>query len=288
MIKKSHKWQPLTQAYNPGLKEVLFQQYYGAQFVAMAGSHLITQRDDDSNTSMVFDPDLQSLKGETLQENLRLQLRLSDLTLSLLRKDSVISPAIPLSGLNRNEVFNRLSHILINVGINIDNLNNTLHYELPNHDLLDGSLFEYDNPLLIQENIAYRHNAEIVLNHAISSFPDAETVRIWPHHFDTGTIIPLNWDKSGELIRSVGLGWAIPDTMVNEPYFYLSIWSKDPLKIPTRLPSLEAGHWMMPGWNGAVLNLSEILSQSSAEEQLDCANSFFKSGLRIVRELINS
>ena len=66
MIKRILKWKALTQAYHPGLKETLFQHYYGAQFIAMAG-RLIKQRDDDSNTSMVFDPERQSSIGTSCQ-----------------------------------------------------------------------------------------------------------------------------------------------------------------------------------------------------------------------------
>ena len=54
MTDKINDWQLLTTAYHSGLDEVLFQQYFGAQFLAMAGRHLIKQRDDDSNTSMVL------------------------------------------------------------------------------------------------------------------------------------------------------------------------------------------------------------------------------------------
>ena len=93
------------------------------------------------------------------------------------------------------------------------NLKSELHYDFPDHDLKNGSLFKYDNPAQIQENIAHRHNAEIVLNQIISSHPLSESVRIWPHHFDTGTLIPLNRDTTGELTQSVGLEWSSTQTL---------------------------------------------------------------------------
>ena len=283
MIKENLKWKALTQAFHPGLKETLFQHYYGAQFIAMAGRHLIKQRDDDSNTSMVFDPERQSLIGEILPNNTQLQLDLSNLTLSLFRKDSLPAPGVQMIGLTSEAVFSKFSHMLKYEGINIDNLKNNLHYDLPDHDLLHDSVFKDDDPALIRENIAYRHNAEFVLNHIISGYKHADQVRIWPHHFDTGTFIPLNWDSSGKTSRSVGLGWAIPDGMVEEPYYYLSIWAEDPLELSANMPALEAGQWMMPGWNGAVLKLSEILSVPSSQKQFERVLSFFNSGLRIIQ-----
>jgi len=55
MTKQNNDWQMLTMPFNTTLNEVLSQHYFGAQFIAMAGRHLIKQRDDDSNTSMVFE-----------------------------------------------------------------------------------------------------------------------------------------------------------------------------------------------------------------------------------------
>ena len=287
MTDKNNNWQLLTTAYNPGLNEILLQQYFGAQFIAITGRHLIKQRDDDSNTSMVYDRVNRSLIGEILPHNFRLTLNLPDLSLSLLKNDSAIYPTVSLAGLTRIEAFTELSHLLEKEGLNIGHLKNELHYDLPDHELKRGSLFRYDQPDLIQENMAYRHNAEVVLKQIVSSHPLAEPVKIWPHHFDTGTLIPLNRDGTGELTQSAGLGWAIPDGMVDEPYFYLSIWSGDPLEFPEKMPLLEAGNWMMPGWNGAVLRLSEILLHHSPKEQYEYAISFFKAGLQVIQELIN-
>lgn len=210
---KNNNWQLLTTAYNPGLNEILLQQYFGAQFIAITGRHLIKQRDDDSNTSMLYDRENRSLIGEILPHNFRLTLNLPDLSLTLLKNDSVIYPTVPLAGLTRQEAFTELSHLLENVGINIDNLKNELHYDFPDHDLVSGSTFKYDHPAQIQENMAYRHNAEIVLKQIISSHPLAEPVKIWPHHFDTGTLIPLNRDSTGELTQSAGLGWCSTQTL---------------------------------------------------------------------------
>ncbi len=288
MTIKNNHWNLLTKAYNSDINEILFQQYFGAQFIAMAGRHLIKQRDDDSNTSMVYNSRRQSIIGEALPENIRIALNLSDLSMTLLKEDSLIKPAISLPGLDINSAFPSLLQTLNNAGVNVSNLKNELHYSFPDHKMMHGAVFTYNHPDLIQENIAYRHNAENILNEVVSDFEDSEAVRIWPHHFDTGTLIPLAYNSEGELIQSAGLGWAIPDGMIDEPYYYLSIWSKDPIKFPTKMPSLKNGRWMMPGWNGAVLRLSEILNYHSPDNQRDSVISFYKSGLQTIQELTKS
>jgi len=132
------------------------------------------------------------------------------------------------------------------VGVNIDNLKDELHYDLPDHNLIHGSPFANVHPESIRENIVCRHSAELVLKQAIADYKLAEPIRIWPHHFDTGTLIPLDWDSTGEITQSVGLGWAIPDGMVDEPYYYLSVWTRDPMEFPAQMPLMNSGSWMMP------------------------------------------
>ena len=80
----------------------------------------------------------------------------------------------------------------------------------------------------------------------------------------------------------MGLGWAIPDSMVDEPYYYLSFWTEDTDKNITDLPALDSGKWMMPGWNGAVLRHSEIMQNNSARGQYEITESFFKSGMEVI------
>ncbi|MCK4749973.1 MAG: hypothetical protein KAT15_23115, partial [Bacteroidales bacterium] len=140
----------------------------------------------------------------------------------------------------------------------------------------------------IQELISQRHNANLVLHKIVEEYREAEPIRIWPHHFDTGSLIPVEHNDSGQLSMSFGIGWAIPDTMISEPYFYLSFWSEENIPLPAEMPALKNGVWMTPGWKGAVLALSELLGHHSEEQQMAAALSFFNDGIAIIRKTITS
>ncbi len=147
-------------------------------------------------------------------------------------------------------------------------------------DLLkDGFCSHVHLAEMVDESIRYRHNAELVMKEFAPTFSTVEPVRIWPHHFDTGTFATLVRNKKGETSKTIGLGWAIPDSMVEEPYFYLSFSSKKSNDLSDELKELPEGKWMTPDWNGAVLPLSEILSQSTANQQYAGVKSFFKNGI---------
>jgi hypothetical protein len=119
----------------------------------------------------------------------------------------------------------------------------------------------------------------LIINELAKLFNDVEPVRIWPHHFDTGTFATIARNEKGASSKTIGLGWAIPDSMVSEPYFYLSFWSENPINIENELEKLPAGKWMMPGWNGAVLGVSEIIQKETAEEQYSLVKEFFEVGI---------
>ena len=48
MTTNDNSWKLLTKDINSGLEEILYQQYFGSQFIAMIGRFLVAQRDDDS------------------------------------------------------------------------------------------------------------------------------------------------------------------------------------------------------------------------------------------------
>jgi hypothetical protein len=57
----------------------------------------------------------------------------------------------------------------------------------------------------------------MVLQKISKAYDHAETVSIWPHHFDTGSLIPVLRNNKTEVTQSIGIGWAIPDGMIDEP-----------------------------------------------------------------------
>ncbi len=56
-----------------------------------------------------------------------------------------------------------------------------------------------------------------------------------------GTFATIARDEKGASSKTIGLGRAIPNSMVPEPYFYLSFWSEKPLSIKENPFALPAG-----------------------------------------------
>jgi len=280
-------WKLQTLPFDENIHQALQQQHHAAQFIALAGRHLIPQQPDDSNTNMQYIPDEGFLLGNSLPNGLRMALHLTDLTISILDQKNNVKKVISLEGKTKQEVFDEIKQSLSDLGVEVADFKNELHYEMPAHQLDKGSDFSVKEKRYFIENTIYRNNAEIVISEIAKAFEKAEPVRIWPHHFDTGSFFPLSHNNKGELTQSIGIGWAMPDSMITEPYYYLSFWSEKPLANLTKLTRLDAGKWMLPDWNGAVLKHSEIFEEKSAEKQYKLVESFFKSGIDILIDYLS-
>jgi hypothetical protein len=281
MAKHENNWKHLALQFDKNIYDALQQQHHAAQFIALAGHYLIPQKPDDSNTNMSYVSERDLLVGHKLPGGLRIALKLTDLKIQILDQDYKTQKEITLEGKTKPEVFQELKQNLSVLGVDIANLKNKLHYDIPAHQLDKGAVFTIINENNFFENAHYRNNAQFVIEEVVKSYDKAEPVKVWPHHFDTGSFIPVSFYKAGKLSKSIGLGWGMPDGMVEEPYYYLSFWSEKPIDGLSDLNPLKSGEWKIPGWNGAVLKHSDIL-KSPANKQSDLVISFFKEGIKLL------
>lgn len=280
-------WKQLTLDFNKELSDALLQQHHAAQFIALAGRHLIPQKPDDSNTNLQYLPDREWLIGNEIPGGMRIALSLADLKLIILDKQNHRRSELVLAGKSKQQVFEQLKQNLSDLGLDVSKFTNELHYTLPDHELDKNATFSTGDQKYNQENILYRHNAEIVLIEIAAKYKKSEPVRIWPHHFDTGSFVSIEINADGGTSKSIGLGWAIPDSMVNEPYYYLSYWSETPVENFNELPDPETGEWIRTGWNGGVARNADIVKISSARGQQEFVELFFNSGIKILSEHYN-
>ena len=280
----NENWKLLTLPFNEEFNEALQQHHQAAQFPAMVGKYLIPQQADDSNTNMEYIPAGQLLLGNEMPDGMRLALQMTGLKLEILDQDGKPKKTISLIGKTKQRVFDELKQSLLELGVNVTNFKNELHYEIPVHPLDKGAVFYVKNESDFVENANYRLNAKIVLNEIAKEFKQKEPIRVWPHHFDTGAFYVISKNEKGDATQTIGVGFAIPDIMVKEPYYYLSFWSKKPIKNLNKLLALSSGTWMMPNWNGAILKHSEIIGNKSASGQYEMVKSFYQSGIKMLMD----
>ena len=283
---RNNNWKIQSLPFDEEMQDALMQQHYAAQFVAKVGRYLIPQKVDDSNTNMEFIPEKDLLLGNAMPNGMRVALQLTELKLLIFDQLGSQKKVINLEGKTQKQAFAELSQKFVELGVDVTNFKNELHYEIPAHPLKEGAVFSVNNKKGFVENANLRHNAKIVLNEIGNLFEQEEPIRVWPHHFDTGAFYTISKNKNGEATKTIGIGLAIPDGMVGEPYYYLSFWSAVTVEGIEKMNSLSAGKWMMPDWNGAVLKHSELLRANSPDEQYSMVKTFFTSGIKQLKEIL--
>lgn len=278
-----NNWKLQFLKFDKSIDDALQQQHHAAQFIAMVGRYLIEQQSDDSNTNMGFIPKMNLLMGNPLANGMRVALSLPEMKIRILDEYNNTKKVISLEGKTKQKVFNELAQNLVDLRIDVADFRNELHYEIPTHQLDNGAAFIIENKNDFIENANLRHNAEIILNEVAQLFEQEESVRIWPHHFDTGVFFTISRNEKEEPEQTIGIGFSIPDSMISEPYYYLSFWSERPIEGIKNFTKLNSGKWMMPDWNGAVLKHSEILAKKSAFEQYKIVSLFFNQGIELLK-----
>lgn len=288
MKKIENDWKLQSLPFGEEMKDALQQQHHAAQYIALVGKHLIPQQADDSNTNMEFVPEKGILLGNALPNGIKVGLQLNHLQIILYSDRNRILKTLSLNGKTKAEGFSALKESLSSLGIDTSAFTNELHYEIPSHPLDKGAVFSVKDEKYFIENLKYRHNANMILSEIAAHMEHAESVKIWPHHFDTGSFVLFAKNKKGAVSQTIGLGLAIPDSMVPEPYYYLSFWSEKDLPLPKKIPPPGKGRWMMPQWNGAVIDHTAIHSQKSALGQYKLVQSFYKEGIHTIIELLKN
>jgi hypothetical protein len=280
-------WLLIDNEYNRITDEAVKLQHQAVQFIALTGKYLIEEKSDDSHTSMIFSSEYHGFIGCGLPNHTKLALNSIDLKLQLLTEELIILSELELTGKTKNQAFDELKILLGQNGLNTKMLTSELHYSIPEHKLDKGGKFEVNNRESLLLNNNYRLNAEIVLNQINRKFNLKTEFKVWPHHFDTGAFVPTSFKSNGELSQYIGLGFAIPDSMINEPYFYLSYWSSENINELEHPEAIAHGKWMMPVWKGAVLRISDILKEKKSISQNQMVYEFFESGLLILKPHLN-
>jgi hypothetical protein len=277
-------WKQISLPFENQLADALMQQHHASQFIAMAGRHLVPQEPDDSNTSMEYDIEKEMLVGKPLPNGFRLALNLVELTIKVLSSNLKSVSSFSLVNQTKKQAFDELKGMLAGMDVDVSGFKPDLHYEIPKHPLDEGATFSVKDKSYFQENVRHRHNAGIILSEISKQLKKAAAVKVWPHHFDTGSYIPLAFNKRREVTRSIGIGWAIPDSMVNEPYFFVSYWPPESANVFDTLPPLKAGTWLTGEWKGGVYKLSDFVNLPAAI-QYKRTRSFFTSGIEALKNL---
>lgn len=282
-------WKLLSSNSPKQLKPAIDQIHRGVQFIAMAGKHYVKNMDDDSHTNLKWLPKEEVLAGNWSRQkngNFRFGMHSKTLTLMVFNNQMEMTSEFSLDNKTNEEAFEWIKSQLLTFGKDPSRMKMDIHYDIPHHETDDGVPYQFSTPSLFEEMAKYRANSDLLLRHFASQYKTASDVRTWPHHFDIGSYIPMEFDKNGNATKSFSIGLGIPDSASNEPYFYVTTWSANADNTYTNLPALPSGEWLSTPFNGAVLRASEIVKENSAEAQAALVSNFLDKGIQYSKAIL--
>ncbi len=241
------------------------QVHLAAQYLAGAGISFIKKRDDDSHTNIGWSKDSHELSTWPLSDKGD-QLSLSLKTFSLIWSNPEKRIEFPLNGKSHLEVKTWIkSQAKSNIGmIYIYHL----HYELPYPFPSDDSTFKLESKAELSRisglfDIGQSSFATVLKKQELTS-----DLRIWPHHFDLGA-----YTVASESL-SIGFGLAVPDSAIDDFYFYVSGYNGDDSVETKNFKALSIGEWQTAEWKAATLRATRVKEDSATNFLTEAIHAF--------------
>ena len=238
---------------------------------------------------MGWDPLEEWLIGHPLPtiQHHALALHPASMRLLLMSANNEIVKEYPLIGKTRKKGEAWVRGTLKQFGIDTSAYKMDLHYEIPPHEIDYGAPFKSLPEGAYTQFSKLRGIGHEMISRVAAQFEHASPVRTWPHHFDIGSYIPLAWDETGEVEKSITIGLSIQDIYVNEYYFYVTQWSKEGKINYESLPEISPGEFCAQGrFKGFILRLSELLQSEETIDQKAMIESFLRKGIQISLDLL--
>jgi len=256
------------------------QIHLASQIISLTGKNLVEKQADDSHTTAIWNAEKQRIIGRDFVLNGNTYAVFVDpvgFAIDLLKNGSE-TERISLDGLTYIQTVESWKNWLPDAGFQVE-LDLNLHYELPSSDLYKFDAFSKPSSDILALWAKNRTIANSVFENLTKSVEAPSDINIWPHHFDTGTYYELH-KTDGTTDRSIGAGFNPADGMVDEPYFYIYGWYKDNEIDYSDKPALENGKWIVDDWKGAVLPITEVKDQSTADDFYKNTSFFLKEKLK--------
>ncbi len=243
--------------------------HLAAQYLAAFAINYLTPHNDDSHTNLGFDPVSKSLSTRAFgNKEYRLVFEYENFSLKLTSIET--SFTLALNGQSHIEVLNWIGEKMIALGVE-KNFNYSFHYEIP-YVIIDNYTFIAPasgkiSALLSIRTLAHKSISEFLANNNFKG-----EIRVWPHHFDSGAFVTIDFQSN----KQMGIGIAIADDMINEPYFYASGYDQNGSLEVNEFKELRHGDWVKKGFKGAVLRSRDLNSGIVTDFFEESLNAFLK------------
>ncbi len=233
------------------MKETIKALHIAAQYLAAAAISFIPPKSDDSHTNLGWDANENKLRTHVFGRNknhVALNLQTGNIEWYEGKRITQVLDIEDSTHINNIEWFKAqgVKHELKQV------YQYKFHYELPYQKLKDQAIFIFKGTI-VQEFAERLSVAQAALTNFVNENNLNASIRVWPHHFDMGIYAEIDQKKA----VFFGAGLAIPDTVVDDLYFYAAGYKNGETISTKSFTPLTHGKWPT-NWHGAVLASSQV------------------------------
>jgi hypothetical protein len=283
-------WETLGAVDPRELTDARLQLHWAAQAAAAVGKQLVPHQPDFGEQSFQWQAGPRALAQGLVpgEKPFRAALRPSPAALLLLDENGAALGEFLLEGKTLDEAYEWTQiEVELLLGRHLEKPLERPGEDFPAHPVIRGAAFSTlgASGAGFAELGRYFANADRLLRALADRNPGASPVRVWPHHFDLATLIPLDPGADPEKARSIGAGLSPGDDGMAEPYFYVLPWPAPPAHA---LPQLAGGgRWQTAGWVGAVLPASSFTNAATNGSQARRVEEFLDSAVAGSRQLLD-
>lgn len=246
-------WQALTT--DPlRLADSILELHHAAQVVAAAGQAFAEPADDDSHRTLDWDAGRGLLLGAPWAPGYPFRVSLDPIRfeLAIHERDGATLGAHTLGGGTLAEAYTWLEDAAraYTGGARAATVE-APEFAIPEHPVGSGGRFGHDDTRERSLVAGLFAGAFSVLGAFVADRTDASPVRLWPHHFDVGTVLTVTEGADGTPTRTVGLGMAPMGGGYDTWYWYVNAWPR--LEATPKESAPGRGAWRTEGWTGAAL-----------------------------------
>jgi hypothetical protein len=230
------------------MKKTIEQLHLAAQYLAAAGISFVKKEDDDSHTNLGWNSDKSRMETHVFGTNKnQLAFNLNSTSLEWLESGQILE-SFDLSKNKHLEIVAWISSQSVKSGL-AQSYAYQFHYDLPYKAIADLDTFTFNKEDLKEVTQTFSI-AQQAFDEFLSSNNLDSPIRIWPHHFDLGIYTALN------STFFMGAGLAIPDSLVDDLYYYASGYNHGTAVLTKGFSGLSKGNWRSD-WDGATLAASQ-------------------------------
>jgi hypothetical protein len=239
------------------LRDARVQLHWAAQVLSAAADRWLPALPDDGHTSMTWRSDTGALIGNAAASGLQLELAVHDFELRAVQGSRTVA-VLALTGKMLAEAMRWADAQLAGAEGGPPRGIRARDYDMPDHPVREGAAFSPD-PVALAALAGWFTHGDAVLREIAARAPHTLPVRVWPHHFDAGSIRYRG--EPGPSAPQIGFGLSPGDGYYEQPYFYVTAF---PLPSDPRFPALpDGGFWReREPFVGAVLLGSTIAAAS--------------------------